>query len=348
MKDQSNAAAIATKIIKKLSASYKLKEHKIEYITTSVGIEILTKENCERETIVKNADMAMYGAKKQGKNQYQFFTPEMTNDAVNRLKIENNLKGLVSNKKYDDECSLLYQPIIERNGNDYKIIGLEALIRWTNPELGVVFPVTFIPIAEETNLISPLGEWVLLKACSDVKTIVDKNNPSFYVSVNLSAKQLKSAELIPKIKEIIKQVKIKPKHLQLELTETSYLDDQAVVSKTLSQLQEMGIRIAIDDFGIGYASLTYLQKVPASTIKIDRSFTKNINENNMHKQFITSIINFGNNLNKDIIVEGVETPSHLHFLNDNKCTRYQGFFFSKPVSLDEITKLLSVKFEPAE
>lgn len=347
--DEASAAKIAMKIIKKLSSVFNLKGHKIEYITTSIGIEVLTKETFERETIVKNADMAMYGAKKQGKNQYQFFTMAMTKDAVDRLKIENNLKSLVSKEKYDKECELLYQPIIEKiSKSEYKIIGLEALIRWSNQEMGEVYPATFIPVAEESNLITPIGEWIFYKACRDVKVLIEKFDPSFYVSINLSAKQLKSPELVESIKRILKDVNIKPANIQLELTETSYLDDEVLVTKTLRELKKLGLKIAIDDFGIGFASLTYLQRVPATTIKIDRSFTKNVNDNIGSGQFVKSIIDFGKNLDKEIIVEGVETRDHLSFLNKNNCTRYQGYFFSKPVTLAAIIDLLSEKLKVNE
>lgn len=283
----------------------------------------------------------MYSAKKGGKNHYRFFKDDMSDDSLRRLQIENNLKSLVQENAYDQECHMLYQPIIEMTeGGKYKIIGAEALLRWSNPELGALNPETFIPIAEETNLITPMGEWVFYNTCKEILPLLRETNGSFYISINLSALQLRSNKIADKVQKIVEAVQINPKNIQLELTETSYIEDRVEIARNMMQLNQMGIRLAIDDFGIGFASLVYLQRIPATTIKIDRTFTQHIGNSHEHRQLVKSIINLGHNLEKDVIAEGVEEVSHLKFLSSEKCRKYQGFLFSKPVSLDELTKLV--------
>jgi EAL domain-containing protein (putative c-di-GMP-specific phosphodiesterase class I) len=285
--------------------------------------------------------MAMYDAKKKGKNQYQFFTDDMTDDSIKRMKIENNLQTLVKDDIYDRECSILYQPIIEKKDDgNFKIIGSEALLRWSNPELGTIGPATFIPIAEETNLINPMGDWIIQKTCKDIKPVIKKFDKDFYVSINLSAKQLESSNIVEKLQQIIRIVGIDPKNIQLELTETSYLNDQFEVVQNIEQLSKLGVKLAIDDFGIGFASLVYLQRIPASTIKIDRSFIKHVCKSEKHKQIVKSIIDLGSNMKKEVIAEGVEKREHLDFLNSQNCFKYQGFLFSKPITLSELKAFL--------
>ena len=340
-----DASCIARKLTESLSQPYQIKRHKITYITVSIGIVIVPDSGADRETIVKNADMAMYESKNNGKNQYQFFSKEMTEISLNRIKIENNLQGLVNNQNFDKECEILYQPIIERaSAKDYKIIGTEALLRWNNPEIGYMLPELFLPIAEETNLISSIGDWVLKKSISDVKPLIDEYDKSFYVSINLSGKQMKSENIITKLKKIIEAANIKPSNIQLELNESIYFEDKKVVSKILNEIQKIGIKLAINDFGRGFGSLVYLQNVPANTLKIDKSYIMNMHENLDQKQLVKAIISLGNDLNKDIIAAGVEKQEHLKFLNENKCSKYQGYLFSQPVNISMFQDLLKKKF----
>jgi diguanylate cyclase (GGDEF)-like protein len=341
LKAEYEAKTVAEKILKKLSEPYLLRNHRITYLSTSIGIVFIPNEGTDRETLVKKADMAMYDAKKKGKNQFQFFKDDMTEDSLNRMKIENNLQTLVKNDIYDEECRILYQPIIEQNsGGKFKIIGSEALLRWTNPELGPMMPNSFIPIAEETNLITPMGDWIFHKTCKDIKPLIDKFDNDFYVSINLSARQLECVSIVEKLKKIIEIVRINPKNVQLELTETSYLTDQVEVLKNIEQLSKLGIKLAIDDFGIGFASLVYLQRIPASTIKIDRSFIKHVCNSDKHKQLVKSIIDLGYNLNKEVIAEGVEKQEHVTFLGSQNCNKYQGFFFSRPITIDKLANYI--------
>ena len=341
LKNEYEAASVAEKIIKKITELYEFGENKINYIGTSVGIVIIPREGGQREDLVKKADTAMYSAKKGGKNQYRFFKDDMSDDSLRRMQIENNLKSLVKDNAYDQECHMQYQPIIEMTPDGkYKIIGAEALLRWSNPELGALNPETFIPIAEETNLITPMGEWVFYNTCKEILPLLRKTSNSFYISINLSALQLRSNKIVDKVRKIIEAVQIDPKNIQLELTETSYIEDRVEIARNMLQLNQMGLRLAIDDFGIGFASLVYLQRIPASTIKIDRTFIQHIGNSHEHRQLVKSIINLGHNLEKDVIAEGVEEISHLKFLSSEKCMKYQGFLFSKPVSFEDLKKLV--------
>jgi diguanylate cyclase len=289
--------------------------------------------------------MAMYEAKNNGKNQYQFFSKEMTEISLNRIKIENNLQGLVNNKNFDNECELLYQPIIERSSSkNYKIIGTEALLRWNNPEIGYMLPELFLPIAEETNLISSIGDWVLNKSIHDVRPLINEYDKSFYVSINLSSKQMISSTIISKLKKIIEIADINPANVQLEINESTYFEDKKIVSEVLIELKKLGVKLAINDFGRGFGSLVYLNNVPASTLKIDKNYIMNMHENLDQKQLVKAILTLGQDLNKDIIAAGVEKLEHLKFLNANKCSKYQGYLFSQPVNISILQDLLKKKF----
>jgi EAL domain-containing protein (putative c-di-GMP-specific phosphodiesterase class I) len=220
-------------------------------------------------------------------------------------------------------------------------------LRWASPELGSVTPETFIPIAEETNLITPMGEWVFYKTCQDISPVIQNHSHNFYISINLSALQLRATDIVTKIEKIIQIVNIQPEHIQLELTETSYIEDRVEIARNMLYLNEMGIRLAIDDFGIGFASLVYLQRIPAHTIKIDRSFVQYVDSRDDHRQLVKSIIHLGDNLEKDVIAEGVEKTEHLEFLANENCRKFQGFLFSKPLPLQKLISLLK-QSEPFE
>jgi EAL domain-containing protein (putative c-di-GMP-specific phosphodiesterase class I) len=319
-----------------------IRHHKITYLTPSIGIVLIPFGENNREGLVKKADTAMYEAKRQGKNRYQFFKESMTEDSIMRLNIENNLQTLVKNKSFEQECQILYQPIVERTVNsNYQIIGCEALLRWYSPELGLVMPNIFIPISEETNLITALGDWIFEKSCRDINELLNDHKSPFYVSINLSAKQLKDPGFSDRIRNIIDKICINPASIQFELTETTYLEDPVEIARNIDVLTKMGVKLAIDDFGIGFASLVYLQRIPAATIKIDRSFIKHITSSDEHKLFVKSIINLGTNLDKQVIAEGVEIPEQLDFLNAQNCFKYQGFLFSKPIPLNELKNLFA-------
>jgi diguanylate cyclase (GGDEF)-like protein len=342
IKHEYDAGQVAEKLIKELSRPFIIDQHEINYLTLSVGIVLYPRDGNEREALVRNADAAMYTVKNQEKNDFSFFSEEMTRISNERLRIVRNLRSVIHNNEFDSQFELLYQPIMEKNGDGkFKIAGSEALIRWYNPELGQVAPDRFITIAEETNLINQFGDWILMKSINDYLYLSKKYNRDFYISVNLSAKQLRDPLLIKKLFDLAHDSGIDPQCLQLEITETSYMGDEKNTIKNMEELTKLGFRFAIDDFGVGFASLVYLQRIPAHTIKIDRSFINCIDENEKNRELVKSIILIGKNLKKDVIAEGVEDLNHLHFLEENQCTKYQGYLFSKPVSLYQFESYLN-------
>jgi diguanylate cyclase (GGDEF)-like protein len=340
IKDEYDAGKIVEKINEFLSRPYIFNEHRIDSITTSMGIVLFPKDGKDLKTLVRNAETALYSAKRNGKNTFQFFSKARTEYSVKILKIEKKLSEMIKKDTFSDQLSLLYQPLVVKNSNEYKIFGSEALVRWKSPELGDVRPELFIPVAEKTNLISNIGEWIFTQACTDYAQLLKKVKLPLVLSVNFSAKQLRSAGMVNKIEKILSDTNFDPKHLQLELTETSYLDDQPEVLQNIKALEHLGIKLALDDFGVGYASLSYLHKVPADTIKIDRSFIKYIGTSPRHRELVNSIILLGRNLNKEVVAEGVERVEDLYLLNEHKCYKYQGFLFSDAITLLALEKLL--------
>lgn len=342
IKNEYDAGQVAEKLIEEFAEPFVLGTHEINYLSLSIGIVIFPKDGETSEELVRNADAAMFNVKTREKNDFQFFSEDMTRITNDRLKIVRNLRSVINKNDYDNQFKLFYQPIIEKQQDgDYRIAGSEALIRWSSPELGQVAPTQFIPIAEESNLINQFGNWILEKSINDFLYISEKYQQDLYISVNLSAKQLRSPLLVKTMDKLIEHTGIDPKHLQLEITETSYMDDQSDTIDNMNSLTDMGCHFAIDDFGVGFASLVYLQKIPAKSIKIDRSFINSINEDSKNKELVKSIIQIGKNLNKDVIAEGVEEIDHLSFLEDNLCNKFQGYLFSKPVALDQFETYLT-------
>lgn len=340
VEDEYGAGKIVEKINSYLSKPYQFNGNRIDSITSSMGIVLFPKDGKDIRSLVQNAETALYSAKRSGKNAFQFFSKARTEYSVKILKIEKKLHDMIKKNSFDSQLRLLYQPLVVKNLNDYRIFGSEVLVRWNNPELGEVRPETFIPVAEKTNLISRIGEWIFFRACEDYAKLLKKINKPLLLSVNFSAKQLRSRDFIYRIEDILRATDFDPKNLQLELTETSYLDDQPEVINNINALEKMGIKMALDDFGVGYASLSYLHKVPADTIKIDKSFIKYIGSSPRHRELVNSIILLGKNLNKEVVAEGVERVEDLYLLNEHKCYKYQGFLFSEAVSLETMEKLL--------
>lgn len=341
-----DASRVAKKIIKELTSPYQIDEKTINYLTVSIGIVLFPKDGHEKQVIIKNVTNALKNAKKMGSSNFQFFSDEVTKKSLKRLEMESNLRILVNEQSYEKQFEILYQPVVEKMlSGDYRIIGCEALLRWHNPDLGSISPATFIPIAEETDLICPIGDWVFYRAINDFKSLTNRLQKQLYISINLSARQMKSPDLARSLENVITNSNIDPRELHLELTETSFLDEGLQVIKNIDAIENLGIKIDIDDFGVGFASLKYLQKFPVSTIKIDRSFIQHLNYSSEHKRLVESIIILGKNLNKDIIAEGVENLEHLYMLYTQKCYKYQGFLFSKPINLSKLEKLLEEEKE---
>jgi diguanylate cyclase (GGDEF)-like protein len=344
LRDELDAGGIAEKIISEISAPYYFADKKITSITASIGIVPFANERYQCDLLVKKADTAMYNAKRRSKGGFQFISEEMTEKATKRIQVEKTLRDLIIENKFDDEFRLFYQPIVEKKSpEEYKIVGAEALIRWNNPDLGPILPNTFIPISEETNLIREIGGWVLNKSFEDFNSVSNSFGSPICFSINVSAKQLKSQTMVSQFEEALRQVDLKPEYLQIELTETSFIDYDKNVLDNLLKLRDMGIKLAVDDFGVGFASLSYLQRLPTSTIKIDKSFIQKIGYSGEANDFIRSIIALGKSVGKEIIAEGVETIEQLEFLSSHDCRKFQGFLFSKPINLESFMGLMKEK-----
>ena len=343
MKREWDAASVAEKLISVLSMPYKVKGEVISSITASIGIALVPRDGLDRDTIVKNADMAMYAVKNTGKSGYRYYSAEMTHNSLRRLQIVNQLRKVIEKKDYDNQFMMVYQPILSKNGKEknYKIIGIEALIRWQNPELGVIPPSTFIPIAEESKLIQAFNQWIIQRSIEDFREIQPYHNDGFYLSLNASPKSLHSDGFSRNLQNALLRNQLNPNSLQVEITETSLLDNDALTQRNLTALAGMGIKLAIDDFGTGYASLNYLQKIPAQTIKIDRSFIDKVNVDPKNQELVKAILLMGRSLNKNLIAEGVETQEHLQFLEDNACRQFQGYLFSKPLPKNNLIGLVT-------
>ncbi len=345
LKQDIDAGMVAEKLIKEISRPYQINEHSITYVTLSIGIGLFPKDGNERETIVSNADMAMYEAKRNSKNNYKFFSKDLTQTSKDRLKIVKGLKELINKKDFSNQFKMVYQPIFANKQNsDFSIVGSEALLRWNHPIHGNIPPDLFIPIAEESNLIQHFGDWIFQKSLSDFK-LLNKLHPegTFYISINLSAKQLDTPQIVSELEQAVLKALLSPRQVQIEITETGIIKDSAIAFKNLYILAEMGFRLAIDDFGVGFASLSYLQKIPASVIKIDKTFIQQSLTSTKNRDLVKAIIVMGQNLKKEVIAEGVEEKEHLSFLMKHNCYTYQGYYFSKPLDYIDMEQLLKKK-----
>lgn len=330
-----DAGHIAHLILEVMAKPFILEGHEV-HVSTSIGITLYPLDNngvdgekSAVEVLLKNADTAMYKAKDQGKNNYQFFTSEMNVATLERLLLENDLrKGLENN-----EFILHYQPRI--HCADGSVSGMEALIRWRHATLGLVSPAKFIPLAEETGLIVPIGIWVLRTACAQTKTWIDAGMRPLRVAINLSARQFKHADLIESIQTVLEETGLSPEYLEVELTESLAMEDVKQTIVTLSALNALGVSIAIDDFGTGYSSLSYLKRFPIDFLKIDRSFVHDIGSSGDSAVIAKTIIAMAHNLQLEVVGEGVETAEQLDFLRRHECEEVQGYFFSRPLPAEE-------------
>lgn len=334
-KNGEDAALTAEKILASMILPLSINKNDL-YITTSIGISIYPADGLDAETLIKNADTAMYDVKKNGSNNYRFFKSKMNIRAAERQFIEANLRLALENKEF----TLHYQPKV--NLNSGKITGVEALIRWEHPEWGEVMPEKFISVADDCGLIMPIGRWVLREACTQAKLWIQAGLQPVAVAVNISAKEFHQNSFVEYVRNILCDTNLEARYLELEITESSLMSDAESSIKILSDLKKLGLKIAVDDFGTGYSSLNYLKKFPIDVLKIDQSFVHDINNENESDNgiIVSAIINMGNSLNLRVIAEGVENHLQLNFLKFHHCDESQGYLFSKPLMAEQFTALL--------
>lgn len=325
---------VANKILSILQKPYVLYGQEFN-VSASIGIAVYPEDGEEAELLLKKADTAMYRAKENGKNNYQFYSQEMDTASIERFRMESNLRRALE----QNEFIVYYQPRVDSATE--KIIAVEALIRWNNPELGMVSPAKFIPLAEETGLIVPIGEWVLRTACKQNKLWQEAGYEPIRVSVNLSALQFTQQDLVDRIKSILDETKLDPQWLELEITEGIIIKDIKFTMIILEKLKSMGVKVSLDDFGTGFSSLNYLKNFKIDTLKIDSSFVRDINDDLRNTAIVNTIIMLGRNLELNVTAEGVETVKQLNFLKNNGCNEIQGFLYSKPVPPDDLERLIS-------
>jgi len=303
-------------------------------VTASIGISIYPRDGQDEPSMMKNADIAMYFAKEEGKNNYQFYSKNIQSMANERLSIETNLRRALERK----ELFLNYQAKL--NFRTGQITGVEALLRWNNPYLGSVTPTQLIPVAEETGMIVPIGRWVLKTACAQNVAWQNQGLPPICMAVNLSLRQLTDDKLLDDIKDALKETGMAPNLLELEITESMVMHNPERLIPVLNNIKDIGVRLAIDDFGTGYSSLAQIKNFPVNTLKVDRSFIRNLPFDSENKAITEAVIIMGKNLSLTVVAEGVETKEEENFLREQVCDEMQGFYFSKPIAPDKFADLL--------
>ncbi|MFH2133940.1 MAG: EAL domain-containing protein [Pseudomonadota bacterium] len=331
--DESGAVNVARKLMEAVSEPMNLEGHELN-CTPSIGISIFPQDGKTFDDLLKSADAAMYRVKKEGRNNFCFYTPEMQQRSERLLNLSNALRHAIKRA----ELELHYQPQISIS--DGKVVGAEALLRWKHPEFGWVSPSEFIPIAEDSGIIVSIGEWVLRTALAQLKQWLDSGMPPFLLAVNLSAVQFKQPSLPKTVMAFLDEFQVSPNSLELELTEAVAMDDPEAAIEIMNNLHELGILMSIDDFGTGYSSLSYLKRFKINKLKIDQSFVHDINEDEDDKAIVTAIINLASSLGMRTIAEGVETASQLAFLRLRGCDEVQGYYFSKPLPAEKFEEFV--------
>ncbi len=333
MEQAEDAAISALRILQAVAEVHTIDHHDL-HVTTSIGLSVFPDDGKDAETLVKNADTAMYQAKENGRHSYQFFRPAMTVRAVERQSIEENLRRALERQEF----TLHYQPKIRlRTG---EITGAEALLRWTHPVRGPVSPAQFIPVAEDCGLILPIGQWVLREACKQARAWVDAGLPIGTMAVNISSMEFRDDGFLESVFAILSETGLDPRLLELELTESVLMKRAESAASVLKMLRARGVQIAVDDFGTGYSSLSYLRKFPIDALKIDQSFVRQITSAPNDTTIVTAVISMGRSMKLRVVAEGVETREELAFLQTHQCEEAQGFYFSRPVLPQQFAMLL--------
>ena len=329
----SDIAVVSEKFMDALTPEFQIQGQTLS-VRCSIGVSIFPDDAEDAETLIKYADAAMYNAKERGRYNFQFFTAKMDQQAIERLSIENGLRYALEK----EQLFLLYQPQLDLK--DGAICGFEALLRWRHPEMGLVPPDRFIRIAENSGLILPIGDWVLRTACSQARKLQESGIPAVPVAVNVSALQFRNEDFCERVRTVLKETGLAPQHLELELTESMLLADADLTVRVLQELNRIGVSVAIDDFGTGYSSLSYLRRFAVNTLKIDRSFIREVAVNSDDAAITAAIISLGNTLKLNIVAEGVENEQQMSFLQAQQCSAIQGYYFSKPLPIDELASKL--------
>ncbi|MGH8671065.1 MAG: bifunctional diguanylate cyclase/phosphodiesterase [Burkholderiales bacterium] len=339
--DLQTLVGMVRKLLTSLSAPFSLDGREM-YITASVGISTYPADGSDAPTLLKKADIAMYRAKDAGRNNYQFYSERINVHTLARLELENSLRRAVQRQEF----SLQFQPKLDLFSGG--VNGVEALVRWHHPELGVVPPGDFIPLAEETGLIVPIGEWVLRTACAQNRAWQDAGLPPLRIAVNLSARQFRQENLLAMVWRVLEETRMEAQWLELEITESMVMQNVDETGQILQQLKTMGVHIAIDDFGTGYSSLSYLKRFPIHTLKIDRSFVQDLPDDVDDAVLTRAMIAMAHMLKLRLVAEGVETKAQLDFLREHLCDEMQGYYFSTPLSAEDLEQLLRNRPDPVQ
>jgi diguanylate cyclase (GGDEF)-like protein/PAS domain S-box-containing protein len=332
--DADAAKLVATKVLEALRRPFVIDEREL-FVTASMGAALYPEHGRDVDTLVKHSDVAMYRAKEHGRDNCQLFTPAMNERALEKLSMENALRRALAN----NEFVVHYQPLVDHAQG--RVSGVEALIRWQHPELGLVSPDDFIPIAEMTGLIVPIGPWVLRAACTQVRAWQLSGFPGLGVSVNLSARQFVHPELVGQVRDVLHETGLAPEFLDLEITETNAMSNIELSSAILRDIKALGVRISIDDFGIGYSSLSYLKRLPIDTLKIHHSFVRDLPRDPDNAAIVRAVLAMAHSLKLRVVAEGVETAEQVAFLLEHDCDVLQGFYFSPPVATEQCGVVLS-------
>jgi diguanylate cyclase (GGDEF)-like protein/PAS domain S-box-containing protein len=333
IKTPSDASLVADKILSALRQPLNISGHQL-VVTTSIGITIVPQDGTDPNSLMKNADLAMYRAKEHGRNTYHFYSEEMNTNAIKRLRTEYELRRALER----NEFTLRYQPKVRLS--DQQIVGVECLIRWEHPERGLLAPYEFIEVAEETGAIVDMGNWIIQEACRTGRSLSEQAKRNIQIAVNISPRQFRDPNLVATIRRNLRESGLNPSTLELEITETMLMGDVEAANTTVRQLHELGVRMAIDDFGTGYSSLNYLKKFPINTVKVDRSFVMDIPESADDMAITSAVIAMAHRLNMEVVAEGVETKAQLDFLLEHDCEYAQGYLFAKPLPLADLRPMI--------